>query len=177
MIEYKYVRQEHLKASDFCVDHTSNDLTRGHCMWGGSNMAAHDWCGVKVQNPQGSNVKQRRDHGVVDGRLYGFAVYQGMDDGKKLKAETLMQGLWVCEDHDEAFKELHKDWAHTLVTFAVPAGAVYALEPVEVEHMFEVSFRYFTTDDGTDGGILAHEIEDTMNELYDGKTEYVKVVG
>ena len=175
-MEYEYVKQAHLNPADFCVDRTSNDLTRGHCMWGGSDMAAHDWCGVKVQNPAGSNVEMRRNQGVIDGRLYGFAVYQGMDEGKKLAPETLMSGLWVCENHDKAFKDLHKDWAHTLVTFAVPDGAVYAVEPVEVEQMFEVSFRYYTVDELT-GAQLNAAIGETMSENYHGRVEYLKVIG
>ena len=178
-MEYEFVKQPHLAAKDFCIDRTSNDIERGHCMWGGSDIGVHDWCGVKVQNPQGSNVQRRRDNGVIDGRLYGFAVFMGMDDAKKLQAERQMSGLWVCEDHDEAFKDLHKDWAHTLVTFAVPDGAVYAVEPVKpVERMFEVSFRYYTEDMDMTGKVVAKSVETATEEHFgEGRTEYVKVIG
>ena len=177
-MEYKFVELSHLKARDFGVDHTSNDLVRGHCMWGGSDMATHDWCGVKVQNPMaGSGVIQRKQMGVKDGRLYGFAVFQGMDDGRQLRPETLMSGLWVCEDHDEAFKELHEDWKHTLVTFAAPMGNVYAVEPV-TEQMFEVSFRYYTEAD-TDTNHVSLRWDDVINSVLEDteRTSYLKVVG
>ena len=148
-------------------------------MWGGSDMPAHDWCGVKVQNPEASNASVRQRQGVINGRLYGFAVFQGMDEGKKLVPERQMNGLWVCENHDEAFKALHEDWAHTLVTFATPLGNVYTVVPEEIERMFEVSFRFFTDNEG----VTNTEVSETMGRLIKGnmhkgeRHEYLKVIG
>ncbi|GAG49621.1 unnamed protein product, partial [marine sediment metagenome] len=58
-MRYTYKHLPHLRSADFWVDSTSSDIERGHCMWGGSAMPSHEWCGVKVHNKQASGRVQR----------------------------------------------------------------------------------------------------------------------
>lgn len=177
-MEYKYITQRHLKAKDFCIDPTSNDLVRGHCMWGGSDQPSHDWCGVKVHNKKASGRRQRETNGVIEGKLYGFAVLQGMDEGKELRPESYSTPFWVCKDHDAEFHDLHRDWGHTIVTFAIPNGNVYAMEEIP-EQMFEVSFRYFDANGNADAEHVSEQVTYALNGLTSDteRWEYLKVIG
>ena len=178
-MEYTYKALEHLSPADFGVVASGNDIERGHCMWGGSDMPAHDWCGAKVFNDAASGRVQRRENGCIDGKLYGFAVYRGMDDGKQLAPESQSHPFWVCENHDAEFMDLHRDWGHTIVTFAVPNGAVYAVKEVDNEQMFEVSFRYFDKNGNADAHHVSEQVTHALEALSSDteRIEYIKVVG
>ena len=171
------VHQPHLDAKEFGLDRTTQDLDRGHCMWGGAGTEQDDWCGQKVQNPESGRYEPRKRHGVIDGILYGFTVPDNGPGSGGLRVEKYMQPLWICENHDELFLELHKDWQHTLMRFAVPSGTVYSLEEA-TEQMFEVSFRFYTKAD-TDTNHVSMRWTDVLNGVLEDteRVEYLKVVG
>jgi len=178
-MEFTYKALPHLRSADFWVDATSNDIERGHCMWGGSDMSPQSWCGVKVHNKAATGRVQREANGVIEGKLYGFAVYQGMDNGKSLQPETYSHPFWVCHKHDEEFHDLHKDWGHTIVTFAVPDGAVYELVEKPNPHMYEVSFRFYTDNHDTSPKHVSARWEDVINGVLEDteSMQYLKVIG
>ena len=178
-MEYTYKALSHLSPKDFGIVASGNDIVRGHCMWGGSDMPTHDWCGVKVHNEAATGRVQRVENGCIDGRLYGFAVYRGMDDGKELAPESQSYPFWVCKNHDAEFMDLHKDWGHTMVTFAVPNGAVYEVIEKPKPAMYEVSFRFYTDNLETDTNHVSMRWTDVLNGVLEDteSVQYLKVVG
>ena len=86
-----------------------------------------------------------------------------------------IEGGSVSIEDREAIQEVSCLYCKAVWTEVYAAHA--RIDIHSAEQMFEVSFRYYTTQGHLTGQMLAGSIEEVVKENYSGRVEYIKVVG